>query len=89
MRLTEVSFVCENYIIPLQFWHKSFTKNTQVMHTPLSGAILDKLNDALNTKLHSGFLVLFRSKIIVPIEASHLGPDFQRIAKKSNAVSDS
>jgi hypothetical protein len=53
--------------------------------------ILEELNDAVNPKLHSVLEVLddgHSKEVILPIEVSHLGPGYQRIAKKSNVVSD-
>ncbi|EGF76805.1 hypothetical protein BATDEDRAFT_28302 [Batrachochytrium dendrobatidis JAM81] len=53
--------------------------------------ILEELNNAVNPKLHSVLPVLFDGhfkEVILPIEVSHLGPGYQRIAEKSNVVSD-
>ncbi|KAK5666833.1 hypothetical protein QVD99_006472 [Batrachochytrium dendrobatidis] len=53
--------------------------------------ILEELNNAVNPKLHSVLPVLFdghSKEVILPIEVSHLGPGYQRIAEKSNVVSD-
>lgn len=46
--------------------------------------ILEELNNAVNPKLRSVLEVLFdghSKKVILPIEVSHLGPGYQRIAK--------
>ena len=52
--------------------------------------VLKKLNDIVNPDLHLvlPFLLDGRKEVILPIDVSHLGPNYQRIAKKSNVVSD-
>ena len=53
--------------------------------------VLEDLNNTVDPKLHSVLPVLFygvSKEVIVPIELSHLGPDIQRIAEKSNVVTE-
>ena len=61
------------------------------LYTTYEWNVLEDLNNTVNPKLHSVLPVLFdgvSKEVIVPIESSHLGPDIQRIAEKSNVVTE-
>jgi hypothetical protein len=53
--------------------------------------ILEELNNCVNPEMHNVLAFLndrISKEVILPIEFSHLGPDYQRIAEKSNIVTE-
>ena len=76
---------------PKPEFRNRYTKKLNDFYTEKEWNILEELNDNVNPKLHEALTYGLDGKtkeVILPIEVSHFGQDFKRIAKKTNIVSE-
>ena len=93
-RITFGDIVNEAYEVnpePKPELRNRYTKKLNDFYTETEWNILEELNDNVNPKLHEALTYGLDGKtkeVILPIEVSHFGQDFKRIAKKTNIVSE-
>lgn len=69
---------------------RNLFKRLDDFYTTEEWNLLEALDNDINPHLHKGLPELLDGckEVILPVDYGHFGPDFQRIAKKSNVVSD-